>query len=200
MTVRLPLGGQIKNMDNATDDRDAMAFNQRRGTSWRADLTYALRDTAVSTLDNEVYVLTTVLGPTDTPTDPSADSAHWTRTGSATVITAGNNFEDSPTIDFRNGTTDTARVAADVRDGSIAESHLTAALVARLNAAGIPKVASDPTSPTEGDVWYNTTDNALRYSEGAGVTRTVLTDGSEISGGGLEEWQSTMPREYSLGM
>jgi len=43
--------------------------------------------------------------------------------------------------------------------------------------SGIPSVASDPPSPTVGDVWYNTTTNAFKYA-GVGV-------GSWASGGNL---------------
>jgi len=43
--------------------------------------------------------------------------------------------------------------------------------------SGIPSVASDPPSPTVGDVWYNTTTNAFKYA-GAGV-------GAWVSGGNL---------------
>lgn len=43
-------------------------------------------------------------------------------------------------------------------------------------------VASDPGSPTEGQVWYNTTDDKFRYEDGAG-TRTLLTDLDNLSDG-----------------
>lgn len=43
--------------------------------------------------------------------------------------------------------------------------------------SGIPAVASDPPAPTVGDVWYNTTTNALKYA-GVGV-------GSWAAGGNL---------------
>src|SRR6056300_959207 len=44
--------------------------------------------------------------------------------------------------------------------------------------SGIPSVASDPPSPSAGDVWYNTTSNAFKY---LGVT----TAGAWATGGDL---------------
>src|SRR6056300_947137 len=44
--------------------------------------------------------------------------------------------------------------------------------------SGIPSVASDPPSPSQGDVWYNTTSNAFKY---VGATTT----GSWATGGNL---------------
>src|SRR5210317_1391916 len=44
--------------------------------------------------------------------------------------------------------------------------------------SGIPSVASDPPSPSQGDVWYNTTSNAFKY---VGAT----TSGSWATGGSL---------------
>ena len=44
--------------------------------------------------------------------------------------------------------------------------------------SGIPSVASDPPSPSQGDVWYNTTSNAFKY---VGAT----TAGSWATGGNL---------------
>src|SRR6056300_48704 len=44
--------------------------------------------------------------------------------------------------------------------------------------SGIPSVASDPPSPSAGDVWYNTTSNAFKY---LGAT----TSGAWATGGNL---------------
>ena len=50
--------------------------------------------------------------------------------------------------------------------------------------SGIPSVASDPPSPTIGDVWYNTTTNAFKYT-GAGV-------GAWVSGGNMNTARSNL--------
>jgi len=50
--------------------------------------------------------------------------------------------------------------------------------------SGIPSVASDPPSPTVGDVWYNTTTNAFKYT-GAGV-------GAWVSGGNMNTGRSSL--------
>ena len=38
----------------------------------------------------------------------------------------------------------------------------------------VPSLASDPSSPLEGEVWYNTTTNLLKFYNGT-TTKTVTT-------------------------
>src|SRR5210317_972738 len=51
--------------------------------------------------------------------------------------------------------------------------------------SGIPSVASDPPSPSQGDVWYNTTSNAFKY---VGAT----TSGSWATGGDLNTGRGSL--------
>ena len=73
----------------------------------------------------------------------------------------------------------------DALSGTIPANNIANASLDNLTAfppsvsAGIPQVASDPPSPTEGDVWYNTTIYKLKV-RGASVPA-----GSWASGGTL---------------
>jgi hypothetical protein len=37
----------------------------------------------------------------------------------------------------------------------------------------VPVVATDPTSPRNGDMWINSTSNTLKVKDSAGTTRTI---------------------------
>src|SRR6056300_1673093 len=53
--------------------------------------------------------------------------------------------------------------------------------------AGVSQLASDPPSPTEGQMWYNTTTNTLKqYALGAGswATGNNINTGRFVLGGG----------------
>jgi len=73
----------------------------------------------------------------------------------------------------------------DALSGTIPANNIANASLSNLTAfppsvsAGIPQVASDPPSPTEGDVWYNTTTYKLK------VKGVNVSGGSWASGGSL---------------
>src|SRR5210317_1196552 len=68
--------------------------------------------------------------------------------------------------------------ATDGLSGAVPSSNITNASVTSVSSTpsiggGFEKVASDPPSPTEGDIWYNTTSNTVKgYVYAAGVWAT----------------------------
>src|SRR6056300_1267904 len=57
--------------------------------------------------------------------------------------------------------------ATDGLSGALSSSNITNAPVTNVTSTpaiggGFDKVASDPPSPTEGDIWYNTTSNTVK--------------------------------------
>jgi len=61
------------------------------------------------------------------------------------------------------------------------------------NGAALPTLASNPSSPTTGDVWYDSTNNVLKYYNGSAV-QTLGSGGSGLTSVGL-----TMPGIFSVG-
>src|SRR6056300_751446 len=57
----------------------------------------------------------------------------------------------------------TDAISGTIAAGNIANASLTSATTFGSITAGVPAVASDPPSPAEGDIWYNTTTGALRF-------------------------------------
>src|SRR6056300_1703901 len=61
--------------------------------------------------------------------------------------------------------------------------------------SGIPSVASDPPSPSAGDVWYNTTSNAFKYlgltTVGAWATGTSINTARTLIGSAVQAPVST---------
>ncbi len=52
---------------------------------------------------------------------------------------------------------------------NIANASLTSATTYGSVTGGIPAVSSDPPSPSEGDIWYNTTTGKIRFRAQAGA-------------------------------
>src|SRR6056300_398835 len=57
----------------------------------------------------------------------------------------------------------TDAISGTIAAGNIANDSLTSATTYGSITGGVPAVASDPPSPAEGDIWYNTTTGALRF-------------------------------------
>src|SRR6056300_1217498 len=57
----------------------------------------------------------------------------------------------------------TDAISGTIAAGNIANASLTSATTYGSVTGGVPAVASDPPSPAEGDIWYNTTTGALRF-------------------------------------
>ena len=57
-----------------------------------------------------------------------------------------------------------------------------------------PNVATDPTNPRKGDIWLNTTSNAVNYIDGTGAVQTFtpppyVAGKNAIINGGMDIWQ-----------
>src|SRR5210317_714614 len=57
----------------------------------------------------------------------------------------------------------TDAISGTIAAGNIANASLTNATTYGSVTGGVPAVASDPPSPAEGDIWYNTTTGTLRF-------------------------------------
>src|SRR5210317_1975906 len=66
----------------------------------------------------------------------------------------------------------TDAISGTIAAGNIANDSLTSATTYGSVTGGVPAVASDPPSPAEGDIWYNTTTGALRFTAQAGSWST----------------------------
>src|SRR6056300_1196055 len=66
----------------------------------------------------------------------------------------------------------TDAITGTIAAGNIANDSLTSATTFGSVTGGVPAVASDPPSPAEGDIWYNTTTGALRFRAQAGSWST----------------------------
>ena len=90
-----------------------------------------------------------------------------------------NNILSSGTIDATDGI-----------DGAIPSSNIANASVTNITELPpaievIESVATDPVSPDEGEVWYNSTDNVIKL-------RSVSTVGTFASGGNLNTARSAL--------
>src|SRR5210317_40147 len=63
----------------------------------------------------------------------------------------------------------TDAISGTIAAGNIANDSLTNATTYGSVTGGVPAVASDPPSPAEGDIWYNTTTGALRFRSKLGA-------------------------------
>src|SRR5210317_618474 len=77
----------------------------------------------------------------------------------------------------------TDAISGTIAAGNIANDSLNNATTFGSITGGVPAVASDPPSPAEGDIWYNTTTGALRF-------RAKL--GAWASGGSLNQARSDL--------
>src|SRR5210317_69292 len=66
----------------------------------------------------------------------------------------------------------TDAISGTIAAGNIANASLDNATTYGSVTGGVPAVASDPPSPAEGDIWYNTTTGALRFAAQAGSWAT----------------------------
>jgi len=81
--------------------------------------------------------------------------------------------------------------ATDGLSGAVSSSNITNASVTSVSSTptlggGFDKVASDPPSPTEGDIWYNTTSNTVKgyvYAADTWSTGGNLNTGRDTAGG-----------------
>src|SRR6056300_1100063 len=67
----------------------------------------------------------------------------------------------------------TDAISGTIAAGNIANASLTSATTYGSITGGVPAVASDPPSPAEGDIWYNTTTGAIRFRAQAGSWATA---------------------------
>src|SRR5210317_954589 len=83
----------------------------------------------------------------------------------------------------------TDAISGTIAAGNIANDSLTSATTYGSVTGGVPAVASDPPSPAEGDIWYNTTTGKLRF---VGKFASWATGGSlntgrrQMSGAGTQ--------------
>ena len=63
----------------------------------------------------------------------------------------------------------TDAVSGVIPASNIANASLTSATSFGSATGGVPQVASDPPSPTEGDIWYNTTSGQIKFVAQAGT-------------------------------
>src|SRR5210317_481134 len=66
----------------------------------------------------------------------------------------------------------TDAISGTIAAANIADASLDNATTYGSVTGGVPAVASDPPSPAEGDIWYNTTTGALRFRAKAGAWAT----------------------------
>jgi hypothetical protein len=66
----------------------------------------------------------------------------------------------------------TDAISGTIAAGNIANDSLTSATTFGSVTGGVPAVASDPPSPADGDIWYNTTTGALRFRSKVGAWST----------------------------
>src|SRR6056300_331399 len=66
----------------------------------------------------------------------------------------------------------TDAISGTIAAGNIANASLTSATTYGSVTGGVPAVTSDPPSPAEGDIWYNTTTGVLRFAAQAGSWAT----------------------------
>src|SRR5210317_1709213 len=66
----------------------------------------------------------------------------------------------------------TDAISGTIAAGNIANDSLTSATTYGSVTGGVPAVASDPPSPAEGDIWYNTTTGTLRFRGALGAWAT----------------------------
>ena len=72
-----------------------------------------------------------------------------------------------------------------VRDFNDTDTLPTSVIPGGIVGGGIPVLTSDPSSPEEGEVWYNSTDNYLKFYNGTEV-EVVSTEGIDIAWDGTE--------------
>src|SRR5210317_668374 len=80
----------------------------------------------------------------------------------------------------------TDAISGTIAAGNIANASLDNATTYGSVTGGVPAVASDPPSPAEGDIWYNTTTGALRFAAQAGSWATggnMNTARNNLTGG-----------------
>src|SRR6056300_1736895 len=66
----------------------------------------------------------------------------------------------------------TDAISGTIAAGNIANASLDNATTYGSVTGGVPAVASDPPSPAEGDIWYNTTTGTLRFRAQASAWAT----------------------------
>src|SRR6056300_781106 len=88
-----------------------------------------------------------------------------------------NNVLSSGKLDATDAISGT--IAAD----NIANASLDNATTYGSVTGGVPAVASDPPSPAEGDIWYNTTTGALKFRAQAGTWATGGTKNNAVAEG-----------------
>ena len=67
----------------------------------------------------------------------------------------------------------TDAISGTIAAGNIANDSLTSATTFGSVTGGVPAVASDPPSPAEGDIWYNTTTGTIRFRTQLGAWATA---------------------------
>src|SRR6056300_1033278 len=83
----------------------------------------------------------------------------------------------------------TDAISGTIAAGNIANASLTNATTYGSVTGGVPAVASDPPSPAEGDIWYNTTTGTLRFraqSQAWATGGNLNTARGAASGAGIQ--------------
>jgi len=103
----------------------------------------------------------------------------------------------------------TDAISGTIAAGNIANDSLTSATTYGSVTGGVPAVASDPPSPAEGDIWYNTTTGTLRFRgkvEGWATGGNLNTTRFNLAGSGTSNTASlafggnnpTVPATYAI--
>ena len=109
------------------------------------------------------------------------------------VVVASSTPQEVPALEFVLAGTD-LYLATTSHSNVTLSTDFTVAGWYHVNGTGVERLATDPTSPTEGEVWFNTTSDELKYYDGTNTD--VVADTKDLAT--FEDRTLDTPVEYRL--